>query len=456
MQSSATILALSLASSIFYPSACKSVVQFQTDGLTHGVDVKFAIGRNRQTASSILKEILPNYDRQSRPNDGGPPTAIDVWLYIRRLSGISEVNMEFTIDCNIRQRWLDPRLAYGNNTTAPFLHIEGDISKQIWMPDLFFGNEISAYLHSATVVNELTLLFPNGTILRSSRYTITLGCPMNLQYFPMDVQLCPIYVESYAYSNAEVVLSWSSNALEITQTDRSLTSFHIEDLRTFSFINDTDHSGRTLYSCLIVGLKLKRSVMYYITTVYVPATLLVVISWFSLWMGQNFLAERVALGVTTVLTITTLLSSANAASPKISYIKAIDIFMGICFTFVFAALMESVVVTGCERSRKRNGRDKVLTNNEVIMRVQVLPASNCGVSKVWLHNDNVVIRIPRNTSYIPNNLARAIDRKARVTFPLAYVGVNLIYWAFYIHYSRVNAPTWEVLDSRCLQAKTAV
>ncbi|MPC98462.1 Gamma-aminobutyric acid receptor subunit beta [Portunus trituberculatus] len=48
---------------------------------------------------------------------------------------------------------------------------------------------------------------------------------------------------------------------------------------------------------------------------------------------------RVSLGVTTVLTMTTLMSSTNAALPKISYVKSIDVYLGTCFVMVFASLL---------------------------------------------------------------------------------------------------------------------
>ena len=56
-------------------------------------------------------------------------------------------------------------------------------------------------------------------------------------------------------------------------------------------------------------------------------------------MSRNATPARVNLGVTTVLTMTTLMSSTNAALPKISYIKAIDVYLGYCFVMVFAALL---------------------------------------------------------------------------------------------------------------------
>jgi hypothetical protein len=47
----------------------------------------------------------------------------------------------------------------------------------------------------------------------------------------------------------------------------------------------------------------------------------------------------VGLGVTTVLTMTTLISSTNSALPKISYVKSIDVYLAACFFMVFASLI---------------------------------------------------------------------------------------------------------------------
>lgn len=83
---------------------------------------------------------------------------------------------------------------------------------------------------------------------------------------------------------------------------------------------------------------------YYLIQIYIPSSLIVVISWVSFWLHRNASPARVQLGVTTVLTMTTLMSSTNAALPKISYVKSIDIFLGTCFVMVFAALLEYATV----------------------------------------------------------------------------------------------------------------
>ena len=59
-------------------------------------------------------------------------------------------------------------------------------------------------------------------------------------------------------------------------------------------------------------------------------------------MSTSYL--QVGLGVTTVLTMTTLINSVNAALPKISYMKSIDIYLFVCFFMVFGALIEYACV----------------------------------------------------------------------------------------------------------------
>ena len=63
------------------------------------------------------------------------------------------------------------------------------------------------------------------------------------------------------------------------------------------------------------------------------------ISWVSFWLNRGATPARVGLGVTTVLTMTTLMASTNAALPKISYVKSIDVYLGFCFFMVFASLL---------------------------------------------------------------------------------------------------------------------
>lgn len=53
-------------------------------------------------------------------------------------------------------------------------------------------------------------------------------------------------------------------------------------------------------------------------------------------------------GVTTVLTMTTLMMGARTSLPNANcFIKAIDVYLGICFTFIFGALLEYACAHFC-------------------------------------------------------------------------------------------------------------
>jgi len=73
------------------------------------------------------------------------------------------------------------------------------------------------------------------------------------------------------------------------------------------------------YSRLACHLLFVRRLGYYLIQIYIPSSLIVVLSWMSFWLDRNAVPARVALGITTVLTLTTLISNTNASLPKVAY-----------------------------------------------------------------------------------------------------------------------------------------
>lgn len=66
-------------------------------------------------------------------------------------------------------------------------------------------------------------------------------------------------------------------------------------------------------------------------------------------------------GITTVLTMTTISTGVRSSLPRISYVKAIDIYLVMCFVFVFAALLEYAAVNYTywgARAKKKSKKTK--------------------------------------------------------------------------------------------------
>ena len=98
------------------------------------------------------------------------------------------------------------------------------------------------------------------------------------------------------------------------------------------------------YSIVTVTFFFKRRIGYYLIQVYLPDIFVVALSWIVFWMDKEDMGNRMALGITTILTIMFLLGSLNGNLPKVSYPKALDWYLLVSFSFVFMSLMECTIV----------------------------------------------------------------------------------------------------------------
>uniref|UniRef100_A0A8B9MPB7 Neurotransmitter-gated ion-channel transmembrane domain-containing protein n=1 Tax=Accipiter nisus TaxID=211598 RepID=A0A8B9MPB7_9AVES len=137
------------------------------------------------------------------------------------------------------------------------------------------------------------------------------------------------------------------------------------------------------------------------------------------------------LGITTVLTMTTLSTISRKHLPRVSYITAMDLFVSVCFIFVFAALMEYATLNylvGNKKPLEQNNRRARLDEDED-------PGSPCLEGKecerffcciedcqtgMW-REGRVRIHISRLDSY------------SRVFFPTAFLLFNIVYWIAYLY-----------------------
>ena len=132
------------------------------------------------------------------------------------------------------------------------------------------------------------------------------------------------------------------------------------------------------YSCVQVKLIFRREFSYYLIQIYIPCIMLVIVSWVSFWLDPNAIPARVSLGVTTLLTMATQISGINASLPPVSYIKAIDVWTGVCLFFVFGALLEFALVNYASRSDAHRAARKRHQEHQQQQVQQVLGGGGAG------------------------------------------------------------------------------
>nr|BAW87779.1 GABA-gated chloride channel [Periplaneta americana] len=426
--------------------------------------------------SAILDSFSASYDKRVRPNYGGPPVEVGVTMYVLSISSVSEVLMDFTLDFYFRQFWTDPRLAFRKRPGVETLSVGSEFIKNIWVPDTFFVNEKQSYFHIATTSNEFIRIHHSGSITRSIRLTITASCPMNLQYFPMDRQLCHIEIESFGYTMRDIRYKWNEGPNSVgVSNEVSLPQFKVLGHRQRAMEISLTTGN---YSRLACEIQFVRSMGYYLIQIYIPSGLIVIISWVSFWLNRNATPARVALGVTTVLTMTTLMSSTNAALPKISYVKSIDVYLGTCFAMVFASLLEYATV-GYMAKRIQMRKNRFLAIQKIAEQKKAgLDAAHApppgppgegdhapkqtvrfkvhdpkAHSKGGTLENTINGRADEEAAQAPQHLIHPgkdinklygitpsdIDKYSRIVFPVCFICFNLMYWIIYLHVSDVVA-----------------
>ncbi|XP_034403887.1 glycine receptor subunit alpha-4-like isoform X1 [Cyclopterus lumpus] len=289
------------------------------------------------------------YDARIRPNFKGPPVNVSCNIFINSFGSIAETTMDYRVNIFLRQQWNDPRLAYAEYPDDS-LDLDPSMLDSIWKPDLFFANEKGAHFHEVTTDNKLLRIFKNGNVLYSIRLTLTLSCPMDLKNFPMDVQTCIMQLESFGYTMNDLIFEWQENGSVQVAEGLTLPQFILKDESDLRYC--TKHYNTGKFTCIEVRFHLERQMGYYLIQMYIPSLLIVILSWVSFWINMDAAPARVALGITTVLTMTTQSSGSRTSLPKVSYVKAIDIWMAVCLLFVFSALLEYAAVNFVSRQHK--------------------------------------------------------------------------------------------------------
>nr|XP_033794034.1 gamma-aminobutyric acid receptor subunit rho-2-like isoform X2 [Geotrypetes seraphini] len=357
-------------------------------------------------SDQLLK--VDDHDFTMRPAFGGPAIPVGVDVQLESLDSISEVDMDFTMTLYLRHYWKDERLSFHSNSNKS-MTFDGRLVKRIWVPDVFFVHSKRSFIHDTTTDNIMLRVYPDGQVLYSMRITVTAMCNMDFSRFPLDTQTCTLELESYAYTDEDLMLYWKNGNESLKTDDKiSLSQFLIQKFHTTSRL------------------------AFYSST-----------------------------GITTVLTMSTIITGLNASMPRVSYIKAVDIYLWVSFVFVFLSVLEYAAVnylTTAQERKERKVPEKVpctcgMPDTRTMLLDGTYSESDANsltgytrshiVTEDGERKDDMVVHIAmshESTScrkrgrkgHVGRRIIQsthAIDKYSRLIFPASYIFFNLVYWS---------------------------
>ncbi|KAJ8269467.1 hypothetical protein COCON_G00120740 [Conger conger] len=390
----------------------------------------------------ILNKLLLGYDNKLRPDIGVRPTVIETAVYVNSIGPVDPIHMEYTIDIFFAQTWYDSRLKF--NSSMKVLMLNSNMVGKIWIPDTFFRNSRKSNAHWITTPNRLLRLWNNGRVMYTLRLTINAECYLKLHNFPMDEHSCPLEFSSYGYPKNEILYRWQRRSVEVAdQRYWRLYQFAFVGLRNSSEVARTQ-SGE--YVVMSVFFDLSRRMGYFTIQTYIPCSMIVVLSWVSFWINKDAVPARTSLGITTVLTMTTLSTISRKSLPKVSYVTAMDLFVSVCFIFTFAALIEYGTLHYFTSNKSKDPKaSKTEKCREV--RTSLLQINNIDPYHVEDHSDEYLdgkdctdffccFKDCRSGTWRDNRMhvhVSKIDSYSRIFFPTAFGLFNLVYWVGYLY-----------------------
>ncbi|RLW07913.1 hypothetical protein DV515_00003670 [Chloebia gouldiae] len=133
------------------------------------------------------------------------------------------------------------------------------------------------------------------------------------------LRLCQVPEDRSQYSGVgytmnDLIFEWLSDGPVQVAEGLTLPQFILKEDKELGYC--TKHYNTGKFTCIEVKFHLERQMGYYLIQMYIPSLLIVILSWVSFWINMDAAPARVALGITTVLTMTTQSSGSRASLPK--------------------------------------------------------------------------------------------------------------------------------------------
>ncbi|GIY11808.1 glycine receptor subunit alpha-4 [Caerostris darwini] len=263
-------------------------------------------------------------------------------------------------------------------------------------------------------------------------YAFKIGCLMYFENYPFDTQTCVFSIVLMSTSDKEVRLRWDDGTgyppVAFIKRSEPL-QFYLGELKTYEITNGYNGAN---FTYLYVNITLVRRLTGSIINMYAPSTLIVAVSWVTFWLSLEAAPARVALSITSLLTLCTQAQQNKSQLPPLNYITAVDIWLFTCMFMVFSSLVEFAIAYNLFMKKKAVKFESVMQTPFVQRERQL----TTWVVKSRQDQEKEASPKPQKQKWYSHWYRKMeiadLDVFCRKLFPFSFIIFAVVYWVHYL------------------------
>ncbi len=289
--------------------------------------------------TSIALAQVPSGTSGTRPSVDGQATEVAVGTFLIDVSKINGTDQSFTADLFLLLSWHDARLE------GVFESTERLPLDSVWNPRLQILNRRQIQ----TTFPDQAEVAPDGTVTTRQRYFGTFSSPLELHDFPLDRQRFSVRLVVPGYRPDEVRLV--SMPPEISGDQRaevfSIPDWDLGEISTQPAPFRVASGGREI-SGYELGFDGRRHLGFWAGKAFISVAIIVAMSWIVFWIDPKYIASRLSVAVTSMLTLIAYRFLLGGVLPQLSYLTRMDYFLIGSTLLVLITVIQVAVTTAAE------------------------------------------------------------------------------------------------------------
>jgi hypothetical protein len=287
-------------------------------------------------AATWASAELPSGVSGTRPSLDGEATEVIVAPFLIDVSRVTGADQSFTADLFVLMTWRDHRLE-GVFETEQRVPLD-----EVWNPRLQVLNRRDI----ETTFPEQAEITPDGQVTYRQRYFGSFSAPLDLHDFPLDRQRFIIRLVVPGYSPEEVrLVTAPPELMGKARTDAfSIADWKLDNLEIRPEPFRVTANGRAIAGYL-VSIDGHRYLGFWSGKAFVSVAIIVAMSWIVFWIDPKFVAPRLSVAVTSMLTLIAYRFLLGSVLPRLSYLTRMDFFLIGATLLVLVTVVQVAITT---------------------------------------------------------------------------------------------------------------